>query len=164
MLKRYALLFISGLFMSANSAFSTENFTIRGLQLGMTINQFRSTFENLGYKCKSGGGATLICNGPKAKFRANSARMFYDQNNRATGLIINCGVTDSCQFNVDQIVSLLKLSGRFPEKVIEIITDAEQINYERNFTTPQESMSIDCGGLSHNCNIFINNISYYPKF
>ena len=166
MLKKCVLLLFTSLFFSTNSAHSTENFTIRGLQLGMTIDQFRSTFENLGYKCKSVEEGYFDCEGPETDFKSNWARMFLDKKKRARALLIRCGVTESCHFKVDQIVSLLKISGRFPDNTIELEVEADQAKYTKAFTTPSEYMSINCHwSLSFDhCYLLINTFSRYPKF
>lgn len=71
MLRRYALLLFTSFFISVNSAVSAENFTIRGLQLGMNMDQFRAIFESLGYKCKMVDSAYFDCTGTEAKLNAN---------------------------------------------------------------------------------------------
>lgn len=166
MLIRCTLFLCINLFALVSAAHSSENFNIRGLQLGMTKNQFRSTFENIGYKCKMVDGAYFDCEGPETEFKANWARMFLDDQKRARSLLIRCGVTDSCQFNVDEIVSILKISGRFPPNVIEIKVDEEETGYRRKFTTPKETMSINCHwwGAFDECDIKISAFSLYPKF
>ena len=150
---------------SISNAQDNKKFTVQGLGLGTSIADFRSHFEALGWKCNFLDEATFDCKGKRGKFRPNWVRMLVDQKGKAGALLINCGLTKSCNYNVDEIVDLLTKTKWFPENTIEIkVTEEWEKGYYRQFTTPDEYMSINCKPHINNCDILINSHSRYPKF
>lgn len=151
---------------------SQSQFVIRGLYVGMSIDEFQTNFEDSGYNCKKLDSPPMVyfdCE--RSDLKHHRARMFVDKDGLASGFYLECGVTNSCKFNVDEIVSLLESAGKFPDNTIEEKREQyseSQIVHYRVFITPTSLMGIDCYIVDpyDRCIIYFNGQgkSHYPKF
>ena len=165
---------VTSLILWSSYAVAQDNsgFVIRGLSIGMSIDEFRANLGGLGYDCakqKGGGHPRFYCIRGDGKFAR--AVMYVGQDGLATAYRLRCGVTNSCRFTVDEVVSLLRDAGRIPDNAIEIKEEQysdSQVRHVRSFVTPIFKMNIHCKSYDpyDRCVIHVNQSgkNHYPTF
>ena len=148
---------------------SQSQFVIQGLYVGMSIDEFQTNFEGSGYTCKKKDTTAMnYFDCERSDLKYHWARMFVDKDGLASGIYLKCGVTNSCKFNVDEIVTLLESAGKFPENTIEEKMEQRLQSHHRVFITPTSLMRIRCRSTDPyaRCTIQFNGQGKYryPKF
>ena len=137
-------------------------FVIRGIYLGMPVEEFRTSFDKEGYTC---GWNAYMFDCKKRNSIEEWARIVVNKDDLVVGFTLRCGTTNSCSFKLDEIVSLLKDAGRFPKNTIEL-KPQHLLENERLFSTPTGHMFISCrpyGSYDH-CEIKVGDQILHPKF